>query len=110
MVIERIKPSLDTPAKIIEAYSVFSSWLFSNFLFFFAIFYAVYISYQTGSQLGSVPFLIIIVVVMTLMYVTRSLIRNLLKKKSVKVNHSVFYILCVMNILLLIWIVRIALS
>jgi len=110
MILERIKPSLDTPDKITEAYAVFSSWLFSNFFFFFVVFYAIYVSYRTGSQLGSISFLIIVFVAMALMYVTRNLVRNLLMKQSVQVNHLVFYVLCIMNIGLLVWIVTMALS
>jgi len=110
MILEKIKPTLDTPAKIQQAYSVFSSWLFSNFFFFFVIFYAIYISYRTGSRLGSISFLIIVFAAMALMYVTRNLVRNLLMKRSVQVNHIVFYVLCLMNIGLLAWIVSMALS
>ena len=61
MILERLKPDLDTPEKIREAYSIFSSYLFSNFIFFFVIFLAVYTSYRLKSVLGTNSFLIIVI-------------------------------------------------
>jgi hypothetical protein len=106
MILERLKPDLDTPEKIREAYSIFSSYLFSNFIFFFVIFLAVYASYRLKSVLGTNSFLIIAILAMILLYISRKLVRGLLKDLSVKTNHTVFYILCIMNILLLGWIVK----
>ena len=110
MILERIKPELDTPEKIKNAYSIFSSWLFSNFIFFFVIFYAVYLSYRLGSNVGSNSFLIIVIVAMAFLYFTRRIFHNLLKDQSVKLNHIVFYVLILMNVILLAWILRIATS
>jgi hypothetical protein len=109
MILERLKPDLNTPEKIIDAYSIFSSWLFSNFLFFFVIFYAIYISSRLGSNIGSTSFLIVIIVAIAFLYFSRKLSRSLLKERSVRVNHLVFYALCAMNLILLIWIVLLAL-
>jgi hypothetical protein len=110
MILERIKPDLDTPEKITQAYSVFSGWLFSNFLFFFVIFYAVYISRRFGSGIGSNSFLIIIIVAIAFLYFSRKVFQSLLKSQSVKANHIVFLMLCGMNLILFIWILVVALS
>jgi hypothetical protein len=110
MLLERLKPELNTPEKIREAYSIFSSWLLSNFLFFFVIFYAIYISSRLGTNIGSTSFLIVIIIAITFLYFSRKLSRSLLKDKSVRVNHIVFYVLCAMNVILLTWIVFLALS
>jgi quinol-cytochrome oxidoreductase complex cytochrome b subunit len=110
MILERIKPDLDTPQKIAEAYSIFSAWLFSNFLFFFVIFYAVHISRRFGSEIGSSSFLIIIVVAIAFLYFSKKIFQSLLKSQSVRVNHIVFIILSAMNLILLTWILIVALS
>jgi quinol-cytochrome oxidoreductase complex cytochrome b subunit len=110
MLLERLKPDLNTPEKTKEAYSIFSSWLLSNFLFFFVIFYAIYISSRLGTNIGSTSFLIVIIIAITFLYFSRKLSRSLLKDKSVRVNHIVFYVLCAMNVILLTWIVFLALS
>ena len=106
MILERLKPDLDTPDKIREAYSIFSSYLFSNFIFFFVIFLAVYTSYRLNSAFGTNSFLIIIILAMILLYISRKLVKGLLRGLSVKTNHLVFYILCIMNVLLLGWIIK----
>lgn len=106
MILEKLKPDLDTPDKIREAYSIFSSYLFSNFIFFFVIFLAVYTSYRLKSTFGSNSFLIIIILAMILLYISRKLVKGFLKGLSVKTNHRVFYILCIMNTLLLGWIIK----
>jgi len=110
MILERLKSDLNTPEKIVDAYSIFSSWLLSNFLFFFVIFYAVYISKRLGSNIGSNSFLIVIIIAIAFLYFSRKLSRGFLKDRSVKANHIVFYVMCVMNLVLLIRIVLLALS
>jgi quinol-cytochrome oxidoreductase complex cytochrome b subunit len=110
MLLERLKPDLNTPEKIKEAYSIFSSWMLSNFLFFFVIFYAIYISSRLGTNIGSTSFLIVIIIAISFLFFSRKLSRSLLKDKSVRVNHIVFYALCAMNVILLTWIVFLALS
>lgn len=110
MILERLKPELNTPEKIADAYSIFSSWLLSNFLFFFVILYALYMSARLGSEIGSTSLLIIIIVAIAFLYFSRKISRGLLKDRSVMVNHAVFYVMCAMNLGLLIWIVFMALS
>jgi hypothetical protein len=110
MILERLKPDLNTPEKIVGAYSIFSSWLLSNFLFFFVIFYAVYISNRLGTNIGSNSFLIVIIIAIAFLYFSRKLSHGILKDRSVKVNHIVFYVLCVMNLALLVRIVLMAIS
>ncbi|MFI5322754.1 MAG: hypothetical protein ACHQ6U_04315 [Thermodesulfobacteriota bacterium] len=110
MILEHIKPDLDTPDKITEAFSIFSAWLFPNFLLFFVICYAVYISHRLISGIGSTSFLVIIIVAIAFLYFSRRIFRSLLKSQSVRVNHIVFFILCVINLILLIWILVVALS
>ncbi|GEM_PF-2264775 len=110
MILERLRPELDTPDKIQAAYSIFSSWLVSNFLFFFVIFYAIYISSRLGSNVGSLTFLIVIIITISFLYASRKLSRGLLRNRSVRVNHIVFYVLCAVNIGLLTWILLRAFS
>ncbi|MEW6143458.1 MAG: hypothetical protein AB1598_00405 [Thermodesulfobacteriota bacterium] len=110
MILERLKPDLNTPEKIKEAYSIFSSWLLSNFLFFFVIFYAIYISSRLGTNIGSTSFLIVIIIAIAFLYFSRKLSHSVLKNKSVRANHIVFYVLGALNVILLIWIVLTALS
>ncbi|MEQ9617788.1 MAG: hypothetical protein RIG61_01270 [Deltaproteobacteria bacterium] len=110
MILERIKPELDTPEKIRNAYSIFSSWLFSNFIFFFVIFYALYLSYRLGSYAGSYSLLIIVIAAMAFLYFMRKIFHSLLKGQSVRLNHIVFYVLILMNTILLVWILRMATS
>ncbi len=66
----------------------------------------MYTSYRLKSTFGSNSFLIIIILAMILLYISRKLVKGFLKGLSVKTNHRVFYILCIMNTLLLGWIIK----